>query len=253
MEKKITAIMCTYGRVRYVRRSIGLFLNQNYENKQLLIYNNAPEDIIMDSVEGVIIINNHIDLVTSEEYGDVGSIFRDALTFVDKDTNYIAIWDDDDIFFENHLSQGMIFLQENPDFMVWRNRYYLYKLAEQSIEMVDSVTYTEGACIIEREFLDKIGFHLGTSLTYHHKWYLEAQRLDKFGIEQNILPTFCLEWAQQSVAHISSLAGYNDANTRNLVKSNSTDFGNGSKLVPWKNEIVKQYLQDYFSSFFDNN
>lgn len=244
--------MCTYGRFSYVRRSIGLFLNQDYENKHLLIYNNAPAPLVLDVYnENVTIINNHIDLISKSEYTDVGTVFRDALTYVPSDADYVSIWDDDDIFLENHLSSGVNYLEINKEYEAWRKRYYFYKSGNDYIELLDANSYTEGACIIRKDFLNEIGFFLNTSLVYHHKWYFEAEGRGQFAVAEDLFPTFCIEAGQANVAHISGLSSNDDLNTRNEVKQRSIDFGDGKKLIPWGEEMVKEYLDICFSDFRD--
>jgi hypothetical protein len=45
---KATALMCTYGRHNFVERSVRMFLEQDYENKHLVIFQNSPVFQTMD-------------------------------------------------------------------------------------------------------------------------------------------------------------------------------------------------------------
>lgn len=111
MEKpKVTAIMATCGRHTCSERSLSLFLNQTYENKHLVIYQNSHVEQELDiniPTNLVTIINNFIDSKTGLKYETLGAIYNDAIKYVPEDTDVITFWDDDDLFLINHLEKGI--------------------------------------------------------------------------------------------------------------------------------------------------
>lgn len=108
---KVTAIVATCGRHYCSEHSLSLFLKQDYNNdKQLLIFQNSNvSQELSPTVNPNIVkmVNNHIDYTTKKPYTSLGTIYNDALKHIPSDTDLITFWDDDDIFFENHVSEGV--------------------------------------------------------------------------------------------------------------------------------------------------
>ena len=46
---KVSAVMCTYGRFECVERAVNCFLNQTYQNKELIIYNTDADNPYTDT------------------------------------------------------------------------------------------------------------------------------------------------------------------------------------------------------------
>jgi len=108
---KVTAIMATFGRHRCSERSLSLFLDQDYNNKHLLCYQNSQIQQVLDSCIDTLIvtlINNHIDNQTNLPYTSLGAIYNDAIKYIPADSDIITFWDDDDLFLEDHLSEGAL-------------------------------------------------------------------------------------------------------------------------------------------------
>ena len=104
--KKISAVMCTYGRFSCVERAMNCFLAQTYPNKELIIYNTDAANGYNPSLNygassvpnfNITIVNCGMDSITQKPYTNVGAIRRDALMFASGD--YVVTWDDDDVFY----------------------------------------------------------------------------------------------------------------------------------------------------------
>lgn len=107
---KVCAIAATCGRHTCIERSLGFFLNQDYKDKFLLIYQNSEVSQALDGsvdTSKVLLVNNHIDPKTGKGFSSLGAIYNDALNYVPEDTDVIIFWDDDDIFLKNHISKGV--------------------------------------------------------------------------------------------------------------------------------------------------
>ena len=105
---KVSCIMCTYGRFETVQRSMTFWKHQDYQDKELIIFNTAPILMELDeSLSGydIKIINRECEFETGEPYSSLGKIREDALKFATGDI-YIC-WDDDDMFLPWHISQGI--------------------------------------------------------------------------------------------------------------------------------------------------
>lgn len=247
-EKKILGLCCTNGRFSYLQRLLTCFLHQNYENKMLLIYNNADIPIDMEPIKNVILVNNCIDLVTNDVYKDVGSIHRDALSFCPDNIDYISIMDDDDIFLPHHYSTANKYFYENSKTKVWQPSHYFYKYSKFNVELRTVDNNLEGSCVIEFDYLKKIGFGVGNSLEYNLSWFLEAGRTNVLSNE-NSSPTFCCEYGQQDVIHTSIFSDDNPQLNRvdlNERLKQRGDFGQGQVLQQWSKSDFELFTQLYF-------
>jgi glycosyltransferase involved in cell wall biosynthesis len=111
---KITCLCPTRGRFETLRESISFFLMQDYPNKELCIFNNHPTDITPHSK----LAAHNIKVINAGDYrsNTITEIYRDALASISEDTEYVAIWDDDDAYFPWHLSANMEqLLKSNKD------------------------------------------------------------------------------------------------------------------------------------------
>lgn len=54
----VSCIMPTYGRPDYVAESIAMFLDQDYEAKELIILNDCPGQVLRGDFPGVRIVNS---------------------------------------------------------------------------------------------------------------------------------------------------------------------------------------------------
>ena len=95
----VSCIMPTYGRADYVAESIEMYLAQDYPEKELIILNDCPGQILEGSFPGVRIVNSPFRW---EHLGDK----RNAAIELAKG-EYIAVWDDDDVYLPWRLSHSM--------------------------------------------------------------------------------------------------------------------------------------------------
>lgn len=107
---KVTAITATCGRHTCLERIVSFFLQQDYQNKHLLIYQNSEIPQILDSsidTANITLINNHIDSKTGKRYETLGAIYNDALKYIPSDTEVVVHMDDDEIVLPYYLSEGV--------------------------------------------------------------------------------------------------------------------------------------------------
>jgi glycosyltransferase involved in cell wall biosynthesis len=95
----ISCVMPTYGRSDYVSESLSMFLAQDYPNKELIILNDCPGQELLGDYPGVTIVNSPTRWNTLGEK-------RNAAVAMAKG-EYIAVWDDDDIYMPWRLSYCM--------------------------------------------------------------------------------------------------------------------------------------------------
>ncbi len=95
----VSCIMPTFGRPDYVAESIQMFLRQDYAAKELIVLNDCPGQILCGEFPNVRIINS------PERWHSLGEK-RNAAIEMSRGL-YLAVWDDDDIYFPWRLSYSM--------------------------------------------------------------------------------------------------------------------------------------------------
>jgi hypothetical protein len=102
---KVSCLCPTRGRFDTLRESLAFFLLQDYSNKEMIVFNNHPEPMAIHPK----LIKHNIKVINAGDYSgkSMQKIYSDALQYVSHDSEYIAIWDDDDMYFPWHLSDNM--------------------------------------------------------------------------------------------------------------------------------------------------
>src|SRR5689334_20068163 len=107
---KVCLITATKNRHRQLERIVRFVLNQTSPNWVHLIYNNSKEILRLNkhlSPEKFILINSPLNFHTKKPYDNLGDIYTDAIKYVPADCDVINFMDDDDIFFPNHVEEGL--------------------------------------------------------------------------------------------------------------------------------------------------
>lgn len=223
---KISCIMNTYRRFTCVNRSIKFFLDQNSDvEKELIIYNTDIEYPLELSEnllsKNIIVINNNTDLQTKEPYTNIGSIRRDSLNFANG-THYIC-WDDDDIFLPWHIRQCVDGFEKNEDIWAWKPSMGMFW--QKNCEPVFFKSYMEASILVDLNKLKEFGFSNHQGGGEHHHWMDEFQKLNKFHIENNIVPSYCFNWSDEGEmgGHKQSGTIYREDNFE-YHKKNTKDF-----------------------------
>ncbi len=95
----ITCIMPTYGRPQYVCESVGMFLDQDFPSKELLIYNDCVGQTFESCDPEVRIVN------TDRRFATLGEKRNACIQAACGE--FIAIWDDDDVYLPWRLSLSL--------------------------------------------------------------------------------------------------------------------------------------------------
>jgi len=244
--KNIAGLTCTNGRFTYLRRLLTSFLQQDYENKFLLIYNNAKTPIIMEPHRDVLLVNNHKDLQTGADYRDVGSIYRDALTLLPADIELVSMMDDDDFFLPHHFKMANNAFCNERNIKVWKPGMFFF-MESSGVTLMESNNNLEGSCVIERRFLDEAQFNL-SSLEYNLKWLRKASESNQLFVDTEIVtPSFCYDVSQSDVIHTGSFCTHFGEN-KELLEENIRRHGNygSDKLKPWETTFFEKYVNLLF-------
>lgn len=238
---KISCIMTTYGRFNCVERSIQYFLNQQYQETELIIFNTDTTYplILGESLKKfenkIFIINNSIDFITAQDYTSVGAIRRDALTYATGD--YYNCWDDDDIFLPNHLQQCVEGLLRTGR-KAFKPRESFFRNGNGQIQVVKNVM--EASIVVS---IKEVGFDLETGKE-HLAWYTKLRDEKELNEdEKDTVPAYCFDWISNPLASHKQSGDINNINNFENHKRSSVDRAFRSL------EYVD--ISSYYQPFFD--
>lgn len=126
MEYPLVSCICpTRGRFETLREAVSFFLLQDYPNKELIIFNNHPEPIIAHPK----LAKHNIKVINGGDYKgkSMQKVYADSLKHISVESEYIAIWDDDDMYLPWHLSENINKLSNSdkvairPSFGYWQD------------------------------------------------------------------------------------------------------------------------------------
>jgi len=238
------ALLYTYNRPELLGRSIRCWLNQEYEDKKLCIFNNAAYDIKLVgdlsteiSNKGITVVNRHTDL-NGLPYTNLGSIFNHGLLMFKKeieDSTFVSLWQDDDIYFSQHLN---ICNKFNLDaYKVLKPKQFYFFDKGNNFVKVDE-NNVEGSWIINTKFLLEHGFEEPSghpeSKLYKH------MTLNVDYISDSKLPiSYVYEW-NNGVYHSSG--NMNNPNNFNIYRqSNNTEQ---QDIKVWSSKKLDDYIYD---------
>lgn len=101
----ISCVMPTYGRPDYLGESIAMFLAQDYPHKELIILNDCPDQHFRCDLPDVRIVNRKTRCPT------LGEKRNEAIELAQGE--FIAVWDDDDIYLPWRLSYSLAQMQKH--------------------------------------------------------------------------------------------------------------------------------------------
>ena len=222
----ITCLTSTYGRLSRLSEVVTCFLEQDYENKKLIILNNHPTPLSCD-FPNVIIFNEPI-------YPTLGDCRNRLIELSDGD--FIRTWDDDDLYMPWTLSQGV---ENIGDAAAWKPKRSWFWLKDKSPELAENVF--EAAMLVRIDVAKKYGY-LSKSGGNEHETLIRG--IDKEGgcknKEMGDMASYVYRWGW-GMWHISGTLGGGDINQRTkdwCDRNNDTQNGqiqlvDLSKL--WKN------------------
>jgi glycosyltransferase involved in cell wall biosynthesis len=220
-----------------------MFLNQDYENKELIIFNTASKHLVLDDSllnKNITVINQSIDSESKLPYTNIGDIRKDALSYATGD--YYICWDDDDLYMPYHMSFSMNKLVESGK-LAWKPKHSFFsKNGGQSFELAENAM--EASIIVDISYIRMYGFKKETG-SEHLGWLSKIQQDEQMLIEQTSpFESYCFNWGDEVAPHKQS-GDINNPNNFENHKNSSTDFGNTNlKYV----DVAHYYKNMYFFS-----
>ena len=236
---KVSCICPTRARYETLREAIAFFILQDYPNKELIIFNNHPIDIVPHPK----LIKHNIKVINAGDYSgtSIQKVYADALKHISTDAEYIAIWDDDDFYFPYHLSENMaILLASDKDavrceFGYWQDTHNSigddYVIISNTLEA--SMIAKKGTIFFDETHTDK------ESPAYVHPhtfWVSKCTQEDKFVTNKQITAIFRWHYGK-TYHHLQSSGAHN----------NNVETGNGELLKP---KDVNNLFYDFFEKVY---
>jgi len=222
---KVTAIMATCGRHLCAERSLSFFLRQTYENRHLLIFQNSEvhqelEESIDKSL--VTLVNNHIDRTTGQPYTNLGAIYNDSLDFIPADTDVVTFWDDDDLFLDTHIEEGVKGFHKGNK-TAYKPACSFYRSDMNSITRVNNTL--EPSIFVKAEHLLKYGFANCTT-DQHLQWLDPLIQSETIYVDPMGKPTLIYNWGDPASMYKTSGDMHNSQNFNNYRRM-SKQHGDG--------------------------
>jgi len=230
---KATALMCTYGRHQFVERSVRMFLEQDYENKHIVIFQNSPEFQTMHEEYP------NITLVNQTGFETMGNVYEEAIKHMPLDTDLVFVWDDD-IYFPNHISNGVAGILKykklayKHKFSLMRNKYEISTISNT----------LEATWALRKELLLEVGFSNCNFTDSHRAWVSYCRENNEVYVDEDSPITFCYSWnnPESLVVHISSIEKLK--NSKEIHHTYSTDHGDGV-ITPCSVESIHQLYSEF--------
>ena len=242
---KHVALLYTYNRPELLGRSIRCWLEQEYTNKQLCIFNNGNTDIILGgdmdsniSNQGIRIVNSNKDIWTGEPFNNLGTIYMNGLHWFAEElsnSTFVTMWQDDDMYLSHFLNSCNELANYSNLPNVYKTREFIFHDKGNKISKKDE-NNVEGSWIVDIDFLMKTGF---AEPSMHPETLLHAKLKDNVNYikDSNAKPSYIYEW-NNGVYHSSG--GINNPNNFNIYRQQNNKE---EKVIEvWS----KQQLMNYY-------
>jgi len=223
--------MCTYGRFESVRQSSTFWKYQDYDNKELIIFNTATEPIELDesmyAENDIRVINQRVETATGKPYTSLGKIREDSLEYATGDL--YSCWDDDDMFLPWHMSQCVDRMVESGRKAWMPGTSYWSPDGGQTFEHAKNAM--EAAVLVDIDELKKYGFNYESGsehLPWRHGLRDNGELIEN--VEVTPYESYAYIWGAPEAPHKTS-GHLGQENNFEIHKAGSTDFGTGKKLT----------------------
>lgn len=221
----ISVVCYTYGRFTQIKRLLSFFVNQDYQDKELIIFNTAPVYFDDPKIQGVKIINQEM-VNDRQKFSNMTQICIESFKHVNGDL--YSVWADDDYYMPYHLSQ-CIERKKALQVAAYKPKISLFS-NDGGNSFQDAENNMESSIIVDTKNV----FFEETLTGEEHIPWLTKLRDDKAIKEDDyaIQPSYAFVWGDG--LHKNSGNIQNPANFENH-KSASKDFGSKLELVDLKN------------------
>lgn len=244
---KHVALLYTYNRPELLGRSIRCWLEQEYTNKQLCIFNNGNTDIIlggdMDSNHsnlGIKVVNSNRNVWTNQPFNNLGTIYMNGLHWFAEElsnSTFVTMWQDDDMYLPHFIKDGVTGWNDinYPD--VFKTKEFIFYDKGSKISKRDE-NNVEGSWVIDINFLLEHGFE-EPSMHPEKRLHSKLQDGVNYIKDSNTKPSYIYEW-NNGVYHSSG--GINNPNNFNIYRQQNNKE---EKVIDvWSKEKLMNYYKE---------
>jgi hypothetical protein len=244
---KISCVCCTYGRFAFMKRSIACWLNQDYDDAELIVFNTAEESLVLDKSlhdRRIRIINQCRDTTDGLPYRSLGLIRRDAAAHATGEV-YVC-WDDDDLYLPWHLSQGAANLMRCGRGAWMPAQSYFSNDGGRTYRL--SRNAFEASVLVWTDYLFRYGFDIGKSGAEHLSWRMAMVADGHLSQSDEVTPfeSYAYTWGEPG-HKISGEIDRPDNFERH--RAQSTDFGGGATLLAESQEKLETFYANIYASY----
>ena len=206
---KILCLMPTYGRrAALLENSIQLFLNQDYPDADLLIY-----DDLGTLAETSGNIDKTMVLSTKVRANSLGGKYNTMMEFAINRYDAVVVWDDDDTYTPHHISTHVAILKDHP----WSKPSTIVSSYHSPPREEGAKGRFHGSIAIRVDFLQRIQQQTSCMWIDTRRATFDQEMLGKLsdysppGDPYTIAPpSYVYRWADTNSGHCSGLMGNPD-------------------------------------------
>lgn len=146
MNPLVSCLCCTYNRPMLLGESIRCFLDQDYENKRLIVLNDQEGvQLSMDNCpDNVSILNSPV------RFGSLGEKRNFLKSYEVGD--FYCIWDDDDLYVPYRLSESIYLMQRDTQYDIIKPKDSFISIDNSGYQVATNRFHAQA--IISKEYMD---------------------------------------------------------------------------------------------------
>lgn len=222
LQMKVSCLTATYGRYRVLCEAVTCFIQQDYQDKELVILNNHPVPLVCDLPQ-VTVFNEPV-------YPSLGDCRNRLLELATGE--FVRTWDDDDLYMPWSISQGVENIGKAP---AWKPKHsWGWQVAEDRIYL--NGNKYEASWTTRTDVARRFGYIKLSGGNEHNS--LENGLKELGGIVKGeVKPSYCYRWGS-GLVRISGSLNKNDLSVETLRKrterwkTHNDDTGQGKPIEP---------------------
>ena len=239
-ESLISCICCTYGRYDILRQAVACFLEQDYQNKELIVVNNHPVPLCIEHPQ--------IKVYNEAKYLTLGHCRTRSLELASGE--FIKIWDDDDLYLPWALTQSMENLIKTDRKLFWKPYSSWFWPNRKNMYLTQN--WYEASYLVHVDIMRKYGFDREGKYE-NLSWCDEGIQKLEGGVpttEMGILSHYIYRWGHFN-SHVSNgLGGATVALRNKYWAEKNIDTGGGHPLERADMGRYWQQLYDHAKLIF---
>ena len=236
---KVCLLTATKNRHQQLERVVRFVLNQTSGDWVHLIYNNSCKPLKLDrELENgkFILVNNCISSSSGGTYKTLGEIYNDAIKHVPEDCDVINFMDDDDIFFPDHVEEGLKGLERGGKTAYKPQKSWYRYLTELSL----AENTLEPSIFVKIDHIKKFGFSNETT-AQHLQWVNPLVYGNDIFVDPKGKPTYLCDWSQE-ISTFKTSGDPNNPHNFSNYEAWSRDEGDGI-ITPCSESWAEHYYK----------